>query len=169
MATALALRQKSEAREKCWKEARSGRGQSSRRVDNLEPRRDPLSIEIQKMEESKEGEEGRRSPRGEVPGRRVNSVNKLSKEVAMVFIVPRVAKSWTTCARSDPDPTIFRPFFETFDCWIDQVVDVCMVHRLLAFFKSTTTLRDLEPMIHFDRLKRSIVPCLFKPWKSCIY
>lgn len=112
---ALALRQKSEAREKCWKEARSGRGQSSRRVDNLEPRRDPLSIEIQKMEESKEGEEGRRSPRGEVPGRRVNSVNKLSKEVAMVFIVPRVAKSWTTCARSDPDPTIFRPFFETFD------------------------------------------------------
>lgn len=115
MATALALRQKSEAREKCWKEARSGRGQSSRRVDNLEPRRDPLSIEIQKMEESKEGEEGRRSPRGEVPGRRVNLVNKLSKEVAMVFIVPRVAKSWTTCARSDPDPTIFRPFFETFD------------------------------------------------------
>lgn len=55
---------------------------------------------------------------------------------------------------------------------IDQVVDVCMVHRLLAFFKSTTSLRDLEPMIHFDRLKRSIVPCLsafFKPWKSCIY
>lgn len=87
----------------------------------------------------------------------------------MVFIVPRVAKSWTTCARSDPDSTIFRPFFETFDCWIDQVVDVCMVHRLLAFFKSTTSLRDFEPMIHFDRLKRSIVPCLFKPWKSCIY
>lgn len=38
--------------------------------------------------EDKEGEEGRRSPRGEVPGRRVNLTNKLSKEVAI--IVPRL-------------------------------------------------------------------------------
>lgn len=57
------------------------------RVDNLEPPRDdPLSIEIQKMVESKEGglSTGRTCQLGAL-----TPANKLSKEVAMVFIVPR--------------------------------------------------------------------------------
>lgn len=58
------------------------------RVDNLESPRDPLSIEIQKMVESKEGGRGLSTGRTCQLGA-LTPANKLSKEVAMVFIVPR--------------------------------------------------------------------------------
>lgn len=112
-------------------------GQSPKRVDNLEPRRDATHFPSRYRRGEQRGREGRSSPRGEVPGRRGNLANKLSKEVAMVFIAPRPCHVSRNRGQLVHVAILNRRyhFFETFDCWIDQMVDVRIIGRLSALME----------------------------------